>query len=62
MDYAAGKVSDDEEELMNPIRPLPSRQYRDAAEIAIVLGEVKQRRGVRSSEEVTKTEAPSSQR
>ena len=58
VDYASGRVSDDEE-LINLIRSLPSRLYRDAAEVAIALGEVKQRQGVRSSEEVTKTEAPS---
>ena len=48
VDYASGRVSDDEE-LINLIRSLPSRRYRDAAEVAIALGEVKQRQGVRSS-------------
>jgi hypothetical protein len=45
--YAAGRVSD--EELMNFMKSLPTRQYRDSAEVAIALGEVKQRQGVRSS-------------
>ena len=55
--YAAGRVSD--EELMNLIKSLPTRQYRDSAEVAIALGEVKQRQRVRSLEEVARTEAPS---
>jgi hypothetical protein len=57
VNHAAGRVSD--EELMNLIKSLPTRQYRDSAEVAIALGEVKQRQGVRSSEEVARTEAPS---
>jgi uncharacterized protein DUF2795 len=58
VNYAAGRVSN--EELMNLIKSLPTRQYRDSAEVAIAIGEVKQRKGVRSSEEVARTEAPSS--
>lgn len=57
VNYAAGRVSD--EELMNLIKSLPTRQYRDSAEVAIALGEVKQRQGVRSAEEVARAEAPS---
>jgi hypothetical protein len=57
VNYAAGRVSD--EELINLMKSLPTRQYRDSAEVAIALGEVKQRQGVRSSEEVARTEAPS---
>jgi hypothetical protein len=57
VNYAAGRVSD--EELMNLIKSLPTRQYRDSVEVAIAIGEVKQRQGVRSSEEVARTEAPS---
>jgi hypothetical protein len=57
VNYAAERVSD--EELMNLIKSLPTRQYRDSAEVAIALGEVKQRQGVRNAEEVARTEAPS---
>jgi hypothetical protein len=57
VNYAAGRVSN--EELMDLIKSLPTRQYRDSAEVAIALGEVKQRQGVRSAEEVARTEAPS---
>jgi hypothetical protein len=57
VNYAAGKVSD--EELMNIIKSLPARQYRDSADVATALGEVKQRKGVRSAEEIDRIEAPS---
>jgi phage tail tape-measure protein len=40
------------------VNSLPSRIYRDSAEVAIALGEVKQKQGIRSAEEVAKTEAP----
>ena len=40
------------------INSLPSSIYRDSAEVAIALGEIKQKQGIRSAEEVTKTEAP----
>jgi hypothetical protein len=56
VNYAAGRVSD--EELVNLIKSLPARQYRDSAEVAIALGEIKQRQRVRSAEEVARTEAP----
>ena len=56
VNYAAERVSD--EELMNLIRSLPTREYRDSADVAIALGEVKQRKGIRSAEEVAATEAP----
>ncbi len=55
--YAFQQVSD--KDLMDMINSLPNRVYRDSAEVAIALGEVKQRRGIRSAEEVAKTEAPS---
>jgi hypothetical protein len=55
--YASKQVSD--KDLMDMINTLPSRTYRDSAEVAIALGEVKQRREVRSAEEVAGTEAPS---
>lgn len=56
VNYASGRVSD--EELMNIIKSLPTREYRDSAEVAIALGEVKKRQEVRSAEEVAKTETP----
>jgi len=56
VNYASGRVSD--EELMNIIKSLPSREYRDSADVAIALGEVKQKQGIRSAQEVAKTQAP----
>lgn len=56
INYASAKISD--EELMKMIKSLPAREYRDSAEVAIALGEVKQKQGIRSAEEVAKTEAP----
>jgi HEAT repeat protein len=56
VNYASGRVSD--EELMNIIKSLPTREYRDSADVAIALGEVKQKQGIRSAEEIAKTEAP----
>lgn len=44
------------EEILNA---LPSRTYRDSAEVAIAIGELKKAQGVRSAEEVAETEAPS---
>jgi Protein of unknown function (DUF2795) len=56
VNYALGRISD--EELMNIIKSLPPREYRDSADVAIALGEVKQKQGIRSAQEVAKTEAP----
>ena len=56
VNYASGRVSD--EELMNIIKSLPTREYRDSADVGIALGEVKQKQGIRSAEEIAKTEAP----
>jgi Protein of unknown function (DUF2795) len=56
VNYASGRMSD--EELMNIIKSLPAREYRDSADVAIALGEVKRKQGIRNAEEVAKTEAP----
>ncbi|AIF82227.1 Protein of unknown function (DUF2795) [Candidatus Nitrososphaera evergladensis SR1] len=55
--YASQQVSDDE--LRKLVESLPSRTYRDAAEVAIALGEVKKKQGIRSASEVAESEAPS---
>jgi hypothetical protein len=55
--YASQQASD--EELKKLVASLPTRTYRDAAEVAIALGEVKKKQGVRSAEQVARTEAPS---
>lgn len=56
INYVSAKIPD--EELMNMIKSLPAGEYRDSAEVAIALGEVKQKQGIRSAGEVAKTEAP----
>jgi Protein of unknown function (DUF2795) len=56
VNYALGRISD--EELVNIIKSLPPREYRDSADVAIALGEVKKKQGIRSAQEVAKTEAP----
>jgi hypothetical protein len=43
---------------MNIIKSLPAREYRDSADVEIALGEIEQKQGIRSAEEVAKTEAP----
>jgi Protein of unknown function (DUF2795) len=55
--YASKQVSD--KDLIDMIDTLPNRTYRDPAEVAIALGEVKQRQEVRGAAEVAGTEAPS---
>jgi Protein of unknown function (DUF2795) len=57
VDHASQNVSD--KDLMSLVKSLPSRTYRDSAEVAIALGEVKSGQRVRSAEETAKTEAPS---
>ena len=48
-----------EEELFNILQNLPERTYRDSAEVAIAIGEIKSGKKVRSAKEVEKTESPS---
>lgn len=47
------------EDLLDLIQNLPERIYRDSAEVAIALGEIKSGKKVRSAEEVENTEPPS---
>ena len=56
INYASQQPSG--KDLMDMVNSLPSRIYRDSAEVALALGEIKQKQGIRSAEEVTKTEAP----
>lgn len=48
-----------EEESFNLLQNLPERTYRDSAEVAIAIGEIKSGKKVRSAKEVEKTEPPS---
>ena len=56
------KVKEEEEEgeLFNLIESLPERTYRDSAEVAIAIGEIKSgKKKIRSAKEVESTEPPS---
>jgi hypothetical protein len=57
--YASQKVSTIGQQLFDLIKSLPERMYRDSAEVAIALGELKSGREVRTSKEVEATEKPS---
>jgi hypothetical protein len=54
--YASDNVSDTS--LLNLINSLPDRTYRDSAEVAVALGELKKRE-VRTAEEAIQAEQPS---
>jgi hypothetical protein len=45
-------------ELIDLIQNLPERTYRDSAEVAIALGEIKSGKKITSAKEVEKTESP----
>jgi hypothetical protein len=58
--YALRKASTVGQELLDLIRSLPDRTYRDSAEVAIALGELKSgKEKVRSAKQVEETEKPS---
>ena len=57
--YASQKVSTTGQQLFDLIKSLPERTYRDSAEVATALGELKSGREVRTSKEVEATEKPS---
>jgi hypothetical protein len=57
VEYASQKTSN--EELLKIIKSLPDRIYRDSAEVAISLGELKSGRKVRSAKKVEASEQPS---
>jgi hypothetical protein len=57
--YASQKVSTIGQELFDLIKSLPERTYRDSAEVAIALGELKSGKEVRSAKEVEASEQPS---
>jgi hypothetical protein len=58
--YAFRKASTVGQELLDLIRSLPDRTYRDSAEVAIALGELKSgKEKVRSAKQVEETEKPS---
>jgi mannose-6-phosphate isomerase class I len=54
-----GKTSIIGDDIYNLLKSLPSRTYRDSAEVAIALGELKSRKGFRTSKQVEKSEQTS---
>jgi hypothetical protein len=59
VDYASQKLSVIGNDLYDLIESLPTRTYRDSAEVAIALGELKSGKGFRSREKVEQAEQPS---
>jgi hypothetical protein len=57
--YASQKSNTMGDDLIQLIESLPERNYRDSAEVAIALGEVKSSKGIRSAEEIESKEPPS---
>jgi Protein of unknown function (DUF2795) len=57
--YASQRSSTVSEDLLKLVQSLPERSYRDSAEVAIALGEIKSGKGVRSAEEVEAQKPPS---
>jgi hypothetical protein len=58
VDYASQRITPSDKELFGLIQSLPSRSYRDSAEVAIAIGELKGRK-VRTAEEAARAEQPS---
>jgi hypothetical protein len=52
------KASTVGQDLTDLIKSLPDRTYRDSAEVAIALGELKSGKEVRTAKQVEKTESP----
>src|ERR671931_606667 len=57
--YSSQKVSTIGKDLYDLIKSLPSRTYRDSADVAIALGELKSGKQIRTAEEISKSEQPS---
>jgi hypothetical protein len=57
--YTSHKASTVGRDLFDLIKSLPDRTYRDSAEVAIALGELKSGKRPRSAREIEKTEKPS---
>lgn len=59
VEYVSRKISVIGDDVYNLIKSLPSRTYRDSAEVATALGELKSGKGFRTSKQVEKSEQPS---
>ncbi len=54
--YASQKVSTIGQDLFDLIKSLPSRTYRDSADVSVALGELKSGKNLRTAEEISKSE------
>jgi hypothetical protein len=59
VEYASQKASTIGQDLFDLIKSLPDRIYRDSAEVAVALGELKSGKKPRSAREIEETEKPS---
>jgi Protein of unknown function (DUF2795) len=59
VEFASRKALTISQELLDLISSLPDRTYRDSAEVAVALGELKSGKKPRSAREVEETEKPS---
>jgi hypothetical protein len=57
--YSSRKASTIGKDLFDLIKSLPSRTYRDSADVAIALGELKSGKAIRNAAEVESTDQPS---
>jgi hypothetical protein len=57
--YISQKLSTVGSDLVQLIQSLPERNYRDSAEVAIALGEIKSGKGIRTAEQAESKEQPS---
>jgi hypothetical protein len=58
LQYALQKLSTIGQDLFDLIKALPSSTYRDSADVAVALGELKSGREIRSEKEVEAAEQP----
>jgi hypothetical protein len=59
VEYVSQKAFTIGQDLFDLIKSLPDRTYRDSAEIAVALGELKSGKKIRSAKEVERMEQPS---
>jgi peptidyl-tRNA hydrolase len=59
VEYVSQKASTVGQELLDLIESLPDRTYRDSAEVAVALGELKSGKKPRSAREIEEMEKPS---
>jgi len=61
VEYVSQKLATVGKDVFSLIESLPNRTYRDSAEVALALGELKSGKGFRSAKQAEETEQPSKQ-